>query len=94
MARATLLSENRFALFFYKGERSFLVDEADLRVLRGRFGTFRDEPDEVRRFEKGRFEIIKIAGMVIGRATDTSYRQIKSDLKTVFCPKEVAVKNS
>jgi hypothetical protein len=28
-----------------------------------------DEPDEVRRFEKGRFEIVHIAGMTIGRAT-------------------------
>ena len=28
-----------------------------------------DNPDEVRHFEKGRFEIIKIAGMTIGKAT-------------------------
>jgi hypothetical protein len=28
-----------------------------------------DNPDEVRLFEKGRFEIVKIGGMTIGRAT-------------------------
>jgi hypothetical protein len=28
-----------------------------------------DEPDEVRRFEKGKFELIHIGGMAIGRAT-------------------------
>ena len=28
-----------------------------------------DKPDEVRTFEKGRFELIHIAGMTIGRAT-------------------------
>jgi quercetin dioxygenase-like cupin family protein len=28
-----------------------------------------DNPDETRLFEKGKFEIIKIAGMTIGRAT-------------------------
>lgn len=28
-----------------------------------------DEPDEVREFEKGRFEIARIGGMTIGRAT-------------------------
>jgi quercetin dioxygenase-like cupin family protein len=28
-----------------------------------------DQPDEVREFEKGRFEIVHIAGQVIGRAT-------------------------
>ena len=28
-----------------------------------------ENPDEVRLFEKGKFEIIKIAGMTIGRAT-------------------------
>src|SRR5260370_42604424 len=28
-----------------------------------------EEPDEVRQFEKGRFEIVKIGGMTIGRAT-------------------------
>jgi len=28
-----------------------------------------DQPDEVREFEKGRFEIIRIGGMTIGRAT-------------------------
>jgi hypothetical protein len=28
-----------------------------------------EEPDEVREFEKGRFELLKIAGTTIGRAT-------------------------
>ena len=28
-----------------------------------------DEPDEVRTFEKGRFEIVRVGGMTIGRAT-------------------------
>jgi quercetin dioxygenase-like cupin family protein len=28
-----------------------------------------DQPDELRTFEKGKFEIVRIAGMTIGRAT-------------------------
>lgn len=28
-----------------------------------------EQPDEVRRFEKGKFEIIRLGGMTIGRAT-------------------------
>ena len=28
-----------------------------------------DEPDEVREFEHGRFELVRIGGMVVGRAT-------------------------
>ncbi len=28
-----------------------------------------DDPDEVRRFEKGKFEVIHIGGLVLGRAT-------------------------
>jgi len=36
-----------------------------LEVILKRF----DNPDEVREFEKGKFEIIKIGGMTIGRAT-------------------------
>ncbi|MBV9647312.1 MAG: cupin domain-containing protein [Candidatus Eremiobacteraeota bacterium] len=36
-----------------------------LEVILKRF----DEPDEVREFEKGRFEIVQIGGMTIGRAT-------------------------
>ena len=28
-----------------------------------------EEPDEVREFEKGRFEIVRVGGMTIGRAT-------------------------
>jgi quercetin dioxygenase-like cupin family protein len=33
-----------------------------------RFERF-DSPDEVRKFEKGRFELIRLGGMTIGRAT-------------------------
>jgi len=36
-----------------------------LEVVLKRF----DEPDEVRRFEKGTFELVHIGGMTIGRAT-------------------------
>ena len=28
-----------------------------------------DEPDEIRQFEKGKFELVRIGGMAIGRAT-------------------------
>jgi len=28
-----------------------------------------DEPDEVREFEKGRFEIVRVGGVTVGRAT-------------------------
>src|SRR3954452_23133935 len=37
----------------------------DLDVIIKRF----DEPDEVREFPKGRFEVIRIGGVTIGRAT-------------------------
>ena len=36
-----------------------------LEVILKRF----DQPDEVRTFEKGKFELIRIGGMTIGRAT-------------------------
>jgi hypothetical protein len=36
-----------------------------LEVILKRF----EEPDEVRIFEKGRFELVKIAGMTLGRAS-------------------------
>jgi quercetin dioxygenase-like cupin family protein len=36
-----------------------------LEVILKRF----EEPDEVRIFEKGKFELVKIAGMTLGRAT-------------------------
>jgi quercetin dioxygenase-like cupin family protein len=36
-----------------------------LEVVLKRF----DNPDEVRTFDKGRFELVRIAGMTIGRAT-------------------------
>ena len=38
---------------------------APLDVILKRF----EKPDEVRRFEKGRFEVVRIGGMTIGRAT-------------------------
>jgi quercetin dioxygenase-like cupin family protein len=28
-----------------------------------------DEPDEIREFEKGRFEIVRVGGVTVGRAT-------------------------
>jgi len=37
----------------------------DVEVILRRF----EQPDEVREFEKGRFELITIGGMTIGRAT-------------------------
>jgi hypothetical protein len=37
----------------------------DLEVVLKRF----DQPDEVREFEKGRFEIVHVGGMTIGRAS-------------------------
>lgn len=37
----------------------------DLDVILKRF----DRPDEVREFEKGRFELVHIGGMTLGRAT-------------------------
>jgi quercetin dioxygenase-like cupin family protein len=37
----------------------------DLEVVLKRF----DQPDEVREFEKGRFELVHVGGMTIGRAT-------------------------
>ena len=37
----------------------------DLRVVLKRF----DQPDEVREFPKGRFELVHVGGMTIGRAT-------------------------
>ena len=40
-----------------------LPDYIDLLIKRF------ENPDEVRTFEKGRFELIKIGGMMIGRAT-------------------------
>ena len=36
-----------------------------LQVILKRF----EEPDEVRTFEKGKFELVEIAGMTLGRAT-------------------------
>jgi quercetin dioxygenase-like cupin family protein len=36
-----------------------------LNVILRRF----DEPDEIREFEKGRFEIVRVGGLTIGRAT-------------------------
>jgi quercetin dioxygenase-like cupin family protein len=40
-------------------------ERAMLDVILKRF----EEPDEVRTFEKGRFEVVRVGGMTIGRAT-------------------------
>jgi mannose-6-phosphate isomerase-like protein (cupin superfamily) len=45
--------------------RDQLLERPMLEVILKRF----EHPDEVRAFEKGKFEIIRIAGMTIGRAT-------------------------
>jgi hypothetical protein len=48
---------------------SFLMSRGDeksmLEVILKRF----EEPDEIRRFEKGKFELVRLGGMTIGRAT-------------------------
>lgn len=41
------------------------MNERELPVIIKRF----DAPDEVREFEKGRFEVVRLGGMTIGRAT-------------------------
>ncbi len=41
------------------------MSTSDLQVILKRF----ESPDEVREFEKGRFEIVHLGGMTIGRAT-------------------------
>jgi hypothetical protein len=40
-------------------------EESMLEVILKRF----EEPDEIRRFEKGKFELVRLGGMTIGRAT-------------------------
>lgn len=40
------------------------MDEGSIEVVLKRF----ESPDEVRRFEKGTFEIVSVGGMTIGRA--------------------------
>jgi hypothetical protein len=52
-------------------ERRFLSNEAEgerkpmLEVVLKRF----EQPDEIRTFEKGRFELVRLGGMTTGRAT-------------------------
>jgi quercetin dioxygenase-like cupin family protein len=41
------------------------MSKKELQVILKRFHT----PDEVREFEKGRFEVVRLGGMTIGRAT-------------------------
>jgi quercetin dioxygenase-like cupin family protein len=53
--------QNNTADYLYRQRRRKLM----LEVILKRF----DNPDEVRLFEKGRFEVIRIGGMTIGRAT-------------------------
>jgi uncharacterized RmlC-like cupin family protein len=43
-----------------RGEGTFILE-----VILKKF----DEPDEIRNFEKGKFELVHIGGMTIGRAT-------------------------
>jgi len=45
------------------GDENFMTPS--LEVVLKRF----EEPDEVRTFEKGKFEVVRIGGMTIGRAT-------------------------
>lgn len=42
-----------------------MIDDRELAVIIKRF----ESPDEVREFEKGRFEVVRLGGMTIGRAT-------------------------
>jgi hypothetical protein len=46
-------------------EVSGRMEEAVQKVILKRF----EKPDEVRTFEKGKFELVRIGGMTIGRAT-------------------------
>jgi 2-hydroxychromene-2-carboxylate isomerase len=46
-------------------EEAILGDGSNIDVILKRF----EQPDEVRTFEKGKFEIVRIGGMTIGRAT-------------------------
>jgi len=42
-----------------------MINDRELAVVLKRF----DSPDEVREFEKGRFELVRLGGTTIGRAT-------------------------
>jgi len=42
-----------------------MINDRELAVVLKRF----ESPDEVREFEKGRFEVVRLGGMTIGRAT-------------------------
>lgn len=42
-----------------------MINDKELAVVLKRF----ESPDEVREFEKGRFEVVRLGGMTIGRAT-------------------------
>jgi len=42
-----------------------MINDRESAVIIKRF----DSPDEVREFEKGRFEVVRLGGMTIGRAT-------------------------
>jgi hypothetical protein len=60
----------------------------DVRAVLRRF----DEPDEVRTFELGQFEVVRIAGATIGRATyQPGWRwsiHVGPSLGLVRCPQE------
>jgi len=42
-----------------------MINDRELAVVLKRF----ESPDEVREFEKGRFEVVRLGGVTIGRAT-------------------------
>jgi len=42
-----------------------MTDDRELAVIIKRF----ESPDEIREFEKGRFEVVRLGGVTIGRAT-------------------------
>ena len=42
-----------------------MIDDRELAVIIKRF----ESPDEIREFEKGRFEVVRLGGVTIGRAT-------------------------
>lgn len=73
VARGTFGSPTFFVsdeIFFGKDrlrdvEEAILNNGANIDVILKRF----EQPDEVRTFEKGKFEIVRIGGMTIGRAT-------------------------
>jgi hypothetical protein len=67
MGAGTGLSR-RFADVHYYSSEPFPAAGECMQILETVLRRF-EEPDEVRRFEKGKFELVRIGGMTIGRAT-------------------------